>query len=108
MAIINPLRDIILISLLKWDTWDEVLKTRAKSTTYRRTSTPVLMVKSFSKDRPSQKYRISQSIFTTVIKKRLRQPNKRAVDVGLEPGEFKRCIYRWIPLSTLLLKNLRG
>ena len=31
MASINPLRDIILISLLKWDAWDKELETKAKS-----------------------------------------------------------------------------
>ena len=31
MALINPLRDIILMSLLEWDAWDDKLKTKAKS-----------------------------------------------------------------------------
>ena len=31
MALINPLRDIILISPLEWDAWDNELKTKAKS-----------------------------------------------------------------------------
>ena len=31
MALINPLRDVILISPLKWDTWDEEFRTKAKS-----------------------------------------------------------------------------
>ena len=31
MALINPLRDITLISPLEWDAWDEVLKIKAKS-----------------------------------------------------------------------------
>ena len=31
MALINPLRDIILISPSEWDAWDEVLRTKAKS-----------------------------------------------------------------------------
>ena len=31
MALINPLRDIILISPLKWDTWDNEFKIKAKS-----------------------------------------------------------------------------
>ena len=31
MASINPLRNIILTSPLKWDAWDKVLKTKAKS-----------------------------------------------------------------------------
>ena len=31
MALINPLRDIILISLLKWDTWDNKCRTKAKN-----------------------------------------------------------------------------
>ena len=31
MALINLLRNIVLISSLKWDVWDEVLKTKAKS-----------------------------------------------------------------------------
>ena len=31
MALINPLRDVILMSPLEWDAWDEVLKTKVKS-----------------------------------------------------------------------------
>ena len=31
MALINPVRDITLISPLKWDAWDKELKTKAKS-----------------------------------------------------------------------------
>ena len=31
MALINPLRDIILISPLKWDAWDKEFRTKAKS-----------------------------------------------------------------------------
>ena len=31
MALINLLRDIILISPLIWDAWDEVFRTKAKS-----------------------------------------------------------------------------
>ena len=31
MALINPLRKITLISLSKWDAWDNKLKTKAKS-----------------------------------------------------------------------------
>ena len=31
MALINSLRDIILTSPLKWDAWDKVFKTKAKS-----------------------------------------------------------------------------
>ena len=31
MALINPLRDVILISPLDWDAWDKILKTKAKS-----------------------------------------------------------------------------
>ena len=31
MALINPLRDIILMSPLKWDTWDDELRTKANS-----------------------------------------------------------------------------
>ena len=31
MALINPLKDIILISPLKWDVWDNEFKTKAKS-----------------------------------------------------------------------------
>ena len=31
MALINPLRDIILISPLKWDAWDNEFRTKAKS-----------------------------------------------------------------------------
>ena len=31
MAFTNPLRDIILIFLLKWDTWDNKLRIKAKS-----------------------------------------------------------------------------
>ena len=31
MALINPLRDIILMSLLEWDAWDEVFRIKAKS-----------------------------------------------------------------------------
>ena len=31
MAFINPLRDIILISPLKWDAWNNKFKTKAKS-----------------------------------------------------------------------------
>ena len=31
MALINPLRDVILISPLKWDTWDKEFKTKAKN-----------------------------------------------------------------------------
>ena len=31
MALINPLRDVILTSLLKWDAWDEEFKIKAKS-----------------------------------------------------------------------------
>ena len=31
MALINPLRDIILISPLEWDAWDNELRTKAKS-----------------------------------------------------------------------------
>ena len=31
ITLINPLRDIILISLLEWDAWDKVFKIKAKS-----------------------------------------------------------------------------
>ena len=31
MALINPLRDITLTSLLKWDAWDDEFKTKVKS-----------------------------------------------------------------------------
>ena len=31
MALINPLRDIILTSPLKWDAWDNEFKTKANS-----------------------------------------------------------------------------
>ena len=31
MALINPLRDITLISPLKWDTWDDKFKIKAKN-----------------------------------------------------------------------------
>ena len=31
MALVNPLRDIILMSPLEWDTWDEEFRTKAKS-----------------------------------------------------------------------------
>ena len=31
MALINPLKDITLISLLKWDAWDNKLRTKAKN-----------------------------------------------------------------------------
>ena len=31
MALINPLRDVTLISPLKWDAWDKEFKTKAKS-----------------------------------------------------------------------------
>ena len=31
MALINPLRDIILISPLEWDAWDNELRTKANS-----------------------------------------------------------------------------
>ena len=31
MALINPLRDIILMSLLKWDAWDNEFRTKVKS-----------------------------------------------------------------------------
>ena len=31
MALINPLRDIILISPLEWDAWDNELRIKAKS-----------------------------------------------------------------------------
>ena len=31
MAFTNPLRDIILISPLKWDAWDDKFKTKANS-----------------------------------------------------------------------------
>ena len=31
MDLINPLRDVILISLLEWDAWDEVFRIKAKS-----------------------------------------------------------------------------
>ena len=31
MALINPLRDVILTSPLEWDAWDEIFKTKAKS-----------------------------------------------------------------------------
>ena len=31
MAFTNPLRDITLISLLKWDAWDNKFRTKAKS-----------------------------------------------------------------------------
>ena len=31
MALINPLRDIILISPLEWDTWDNEFRIKAKS-----------------------------------------------------------------------------
>ena len=31
MALINPLRDIILISPLKWDAWDEEFRTKVKN-----------------------------------------------------------------------------
>ena len=31
MALINPLRNITLMSLLKWDAWDNKLRTKVKS-----------------------------------------------------------------------------
>ena len=31
MALINPLRDITLISLLEWDAWDNEFRIKAKS-----------------------------------------------------------------------------
>ena len=31
MALINPLRDIILTSLLKWDAWDDEFRTKVNS-----------------------------------------------------------------------------
>ena len=31
MALINPLRDITLMSPLEWDAWDDKLRTKAKS-----------------------------------------------------------------------------
>ena len=31
MALINLLRDVVLISFLEWDAWDEVFRTKAKS-----------------------------------------------------------------------------
>ena len=31
MALINPLKDVTLISPLEWDAWDEELRTKAKS-----------------------------------------------------------------------------
>ena len=31
IALTNPLRNVTLISPLKWDAWDEVLRTKAKS-----------------------------------------------------------------------------
>ena len=31
MALINPLRDVTLISPLEWDAWDKELRTKAKS-----------------------------------------------------------------------------
>ena len=31
MALINPLRDIILMSLLKWDAWDNKFNTKVNS-----------------------------------------------------------------------------
>ena len=31
MALIDPLKDIILISLLEWDAWDEEFRTKVKS-----------------------------------------------------------------------------
>ena len=31
MALINPLRDIILIFLLEWDAWDKEFRIKAKS-----------------------------------------------------------------------------
>ena len=31
MALINPLKDITLISPLEWDTWDNKLKTKANN-----------------------------------------------------------------------------
>ena len=31
MTLINPLRDIILMSLLEYDAWDEEIKIKAKS-----------------------------------------------------------------------------
>ena len=31
MALINPLRDIILISFLKWDAWDDEFRTKANN-----------------------------------------------------------------------------
>ena len=31
MASTNPLRDVVLTSSLEWDAWDEVLRTKAKS-----------------------------------------------------------------------------
>ena len=31
MALINPLRDIILMSLSEWDVWNDELRTKAKN-----------------------------------------------------------------------------
>ena len=49
MALINPLRDIILISPLKWDTWDDKLRTKANNSDLWAHIDPTINGKKFLK-----------------------------------------------------------
>ena len=47
MALINPLKDITLTSLLKWDTWDNKFKTKVKSSDLWAYINPIINGKKF-------------------------------------------------------------
>ena len=53
MALINPLRDIILISLLEWDVWDNEFRIKAKSNDLWAHIDPIINGKKFLK-RPTK------------------------------------------------------
>ena len=47
MALINPLRDITLISPLKWNAWDNKLKTKANNSNLWAHIDPIINGKKF-------------------------------------------------------------
>ena len=49
MASINPLRDIILTSLLNWDAWDNELRTKANNNNLWAHIDPIINGKKFLK-----------------------------------------------------------
>ena len=53
MALINPLRDVILTSPLEWDAWDDELRIKAKSNDLWAYINPIINGKKFL-ERPTK------------------------------------------------------